>query len=158
MSNPGHAQIAGAIVYYLYNAPADAAELKKELTVLQTFVAKWNANDTHKPPILPSATKSPPPLKCLLITADNHKSDQSAADQPKHISAYIANEANWAQTPHERGPYVYIFSVDEDPGKGYKEYSVQENRRRAISAPAFQAALANAEAKDLGTLGQGALA
>lgn len=40
---PGHAAITGATVYYLYDVPA-TADLKHELEVLQSFVAKWNAD------------------------------------------------------------------------------------------------------------------
>lgn len=40
---PGHAAITGATVYYLYDVP-ETADLKHELQVLQTFVAKWNAD------------------------------------------------------------------------------------------------------------------
>lgn len=40
---PGHAAITGATVYYLYDVP-ETADLKHELQVLQSFVAKWNAD------------------------------------------------------------------------------------------------------------------
>jgi hypothetical protein len=44
IKNPGFAKVKGGTVYYLYEAPADAADLKNELKVLETFLGKWNTN------------------------------------------------------------------------------------------------------------------
>ncbi|KAI0351372.1 hypothetical protein OH77DRAFT_1429923 [Trametes cingulata] len=160
MSNPGHAKITGATVYYLYTAPP-TQDLKHELQVLQTFVARWNADtgDTRNPPWLPSGTKAPPPVKNLLITANNHKSTHaSSANQPKHISAYVTNEDGWKLDPHEYGAVVHVFAVDEDPAKGYKNYWMYSRSRQKINSKGIKDALAAAEAHDFGTLGEGDLA
>ncbi|KAI0369094.1 hypothetical protein BV20DRAFT_1053394 [Pilatotrama ljubarskyi] len=158
--NPGHAKINGATVYYLYEAPP-TQDLKHELQVLQTFVTKWNANtpDTRKPAWLPRDTKAPPPLKVLLVTANNHLSTSaSSAGQPEHISAYVIDEAGWALNPHECGAKVHVFAKNQDPAQGYKDYWMYSKSRQKLGSPAFLAALAAAEAHDFGTLGQGDLA
>ncbi|OJT02960.1 hypothetical protein TRAPUB_6499 [Trametes pubescens] len=154
---PGHAAITGATVYYLYDVPA-TADLKHELEVLQSFVAKWNADtpdSIHSPAWLPSGTKAPPPLLCLLITKYNHKSTHaSSANQGKHISAYVVNQAGWNLQPIEYGATVHVFAVNEDPAQGYHDYYIHSKARAKINSAVIQAALAAAKANNLGTLGK----
>ncbi|KAI5831072.1 hypothetical protein K523DRAFT_319320 [Schizophyllum commune Tattone D] len=161
VTNPGHATIAGGTVYYLYAAPTVKADLKHELEVLQTFLAQWNADteDYQNPPVLPSDTKAPPPATRLLITAANHKSTHaSSRNQPKHLSAYVCTDASWALNPHEYGAVVHVFANNEDPAQGYHEYFMYSKKRQKINAQSIKDALAQAEANDFGTLGQGDLA
>lgn len=150
----------GGTVYYLYEAPADKADLKNELKVLETL-GKWNKNlgDNHSPSQLPLETKAPPPATRLVVTAANHKSTHASyADQPKHLTVYICTDANWALDPHEYGAVAHVFPVDEDAAKGYHEYFLHAKKRQKLNSEAIKAALALAEAKDPGTLGQGDLA
>ena len=98
-------------------------------------------------------TAPPPP------SAANHKSTHaSSRNQPKHLSAYVCTEASWALNPHEYGAVVHVFANNEDPAQGYHEYSMYSKKRQKINAQSIKDALAQAEANDFGTLGQGDLA
>lgn len=126
----------------------------------------------HSPAWLPSGTKAPPPLLCLLITyvhvrdppfldrllflsKYNHKSTHaSSANQGKHISAYVINQAGWNLQPIEYGATVHVFAVNEDPAQGYDNYYIHSKARAKINSAVIQAALAAAQANNLGTLGQ----
>jgi hypothetical protein len=48
---------------------------------------------------------------------------------------------------------VYVFPVD-DPEKGYKEYFTYRHNRQKPRSDAIRDSLAQAEANDIGTLGQ----
>ncbi|CDO69671.1 hypothetical protein BN946_scf184851.g59 [Trametes cinnabarina] len=179
--NPGCALIKGAQVFYLYDAPVDTRDLKNELKVLETFVAKWNANvaDTHEKPLHPEDTEAEPPVEYLLITwestflsrldsmhlmprescsAKNHHSTHEKGQQErKHISAYVINENGWKRDPHEYGAVVHIYSVDDDPANGYESYHMYSKRRQKLGADGIRRALAAAQMKNFGTLGEGIL-
>ncbi|KAH7927485.1 hypothetical protein BV22DRAFT_1006917 [Leucogyrophana mollusca] len=160
VKNPGFARVTGGTVYYLYEAPVNKADLKNELKVLETFLSKWNADvgDNHTPHQLPSTTKAAPPATRLVVTAANHKSTHaSSATQPKHLTVYVCTDVNWALDPHEYGAVVHVLAVDEDPEKGYLEYFMYSSKRQKINSAAIKAALAQAEANDFGTLGEGEL-
>jgi hypothetical protein len=89
----------------------------------------------------------------------NHKSTHpNYAKQDKHLSVYVSTDTNWACDPHEYGAVVHVFAVEEDPAKGYSSYYMHSKSRQKLNSDTIKAALANAEAKDLGTLGQGDLA
>ncbi|KAL0565055.1 hypothetical protein V5O48_016980 [Marasmius crinis-equi] len=175
--NRGHAAIAGATVYYLHAAPTVTADLKNELTVLQSFLAAWNANEGDNPaeepegfrktPELPSGTKAPPPATKLVVTSSNHKSThKSSAQQAKHLSVYLFDDEGWngkdgedgKDTPRKYGAVVHVFANNEDPSQGYKDYLMFSKKLQKINSAVIKQQLADAEARNFGTLGQGSLA
>ncbi|TFK68437.1 hypothetical protein BDN72DRAFT_898144 [Pluteus cervinus] len=163
--NPGFARVQGGIVYYVFAAPREKVELKNELKVLQAFLAAWNADveDTQpgkptRPPKKPSETKAPPPVTRLLVVAYNHLSTRPKSKyQPKHLTVLMCNDKGWALEPREYGAWVHVFPIDENSEKGYKNYSIESDKRRKVDGK-HKASLALAEANDLGTLGEGDLA
>ncbi|EJD36081.1 hypothetical protein AURDEDRAFT_74592 [Auricularia subglabra TFB-10046 SS5] len=159
-NNPGFCIINGAIVLYLWEAPTSRKDLKNELLVLQSFLNAYNADTLVRVPYpgTPSTTKAPPPITRILVNAKNHQtSHQSTAAQGPRITALLCTAAGWAATPRERGACVHIFSVNQDPAQGFKEYRIHDGKRSTLTSPSMVAQIPAAQAKNLGTLGVGDL-
>ncbi|KAF8954491.1 hypothetical protein BDZ97DRAFT_1676646 [Flammula alnicola] len=160
--HPGFAKVQGGTVYYLYEAPNKKTELKNELKVLEAFLGKWNADVGVRHSLPPHAaigdTCSPPGTR-LIVTKGNHISTHASyATQGEHLSVYVCTDDNWACNPRHYGAVVHIFAVNGEPAKGYHSYFLHSKKEQKFNSEAIKAAIANAEANDLGTLRQGDLA
>lgn len=98
--------------------------------------------------------KPPFPNHSQFLSKYNHKSTYArSANQGKHITAHVINQAGWNLQPIEYGATVHVFSVNEDPAQGYQDYYIHSKTRGKINRGSIQAALAAAQANYLGTLG-----
>jgi len=167
--NAGHAQITGGTVYYMYAAPTAPADLKNELQVLQSFLAAWNANEPDDPTLAPNTpdvakmprkTNAPGPhVTRLIVTKSNHKSPTpTSKDQAEHLSVYVVCKGGWERNPRKYGAGVHVFPKNGDPAQGYRGFWIYRTNRQFIASKGMKAALAEAEANNFGTLGQGTLA